>query len=90
MLQQVHEHCVLCWACGVQVLQKSGPRALYYGLGVYCFESWPYDITEVGAAVTGAWLCNHQLLTQSMACMCPLNSGTLVVHVWALTPAQKL
>lgn len=34
-------------------LRKSGPRSLYYGFGVYCLESVPYDITEllvVGAA----------------------------------------
>lgn len=36
-----------------RVLRKSGPRSLYYGLIPYCFESWPYDISEllvVGAA----------------------------------------
>jgi hypothetical protein len=88
MFQQGHEHCVLCWVCAVQVLRKSGPRALYYGLGVYCFESWPYDITEVGEDGCCLVLPHHSLPTTEHDCMCPLTC--ISVCLLSSRLAQKL
>jgi hypothetical protein len=34
-----------------QAVRKSGPRSLYYGIIPYCFESWPYDTSEVSEAL---------------------------------------
>lgn len=49
-------HCCCCcaatstrttWLLLSQSMRKDGPKSLYYGFLPYCFEAWPYDITEL-------------------------------------------
>lgn len=61
-----------------RVLKKNGPRSLYWGFLPYCFEAWPYDITEL--LVYGHLKDGHESCQGKPVSM-PLVGSSIPQHV---------